>query len=91
MSKELENVHHQLSAVQSEAKQLSSGSFTEEQLRHLQNKLHHIDEQYKEGCVMSGQQTQNSDPYEVDGQAEIAEELEKVHQDIYGMLNQLEK
>jgi len=89
MSKELEHVHQQLCEVEKEAKQLSSGSYNEEQIRHLQNKLHHIDERYKEGCVMERQM--HGDPYEVDGQAEVADELEKVHQQIYTMLNQLEK
>jgi hypothetical protein len=37
----------------------------------LQNKLHHIDERYKEGCVMERQM--HGDPYEVEGQADIAE------------------
>ncbi|GAB5591895.1 hypothetical protein Unana1_06795 [Umbelopsis nana] len=98
MSKELEQVHHQLCSVEKEATELSSGSYTEEQaslvldvvmIRHLQNKLHHIDERYKEGCVMERQM--HGDPYELEGQADIAEELEKVHQQIYGMLNKLEK
>ncbi|CAO3668320.1 unnamed protein product [Umbelopsis vinacea] len=89
MSKELEQVHNQLCTVDKEASQLSSGSYTEEQIRHLQNKLHHIDERYKEGCVMERQM--HGDPYEVEGQADIAEELEKVHSKIYRMLNKLEK
>ncbi|KAI9289778.1 hypothetical protein BC943DRAFT_315129 [Umbelopsis sp. AD052] len=89
MSKQLEHVHHQLCDVEKEAEKLSSGSFTEEQLRHLQNKLHHIDERYKEGCVTESHM--KGDPYEEDGQAAVADELEKCHQKIYSMLNTLEK
>ncbi|KAI8576657.1 hypothetical protein K450DRAFT_256083 [Umbelopsis ramanniana AG] len=76
MSKELEHVHNQLCDV-------------EKELRHLQNKLHHIDERYKEGCVTESHM--KGDPYEEDGQAAVAEELEKCHQKIYSMLNTLEK
>ncbi|KAG2187858.1 hypothetical protein INT44_000608, partial [Umbelopsis vinacea] len=65
------HVHHQLCDVEKEAEKLSSGSFTEEQLRHLQNKLHHIDERYKEGCVTESHM--KGDPYEEDGQAAVAD------------------
>jgi hypothetical protein len=41
------------------------------QLRHLQNKLHHIDERYKEGCVTESHM--KGDPYEEEGQAAVAD------------------
>jgi hypothetical protein len=37
----------------------------------LQNKLHHIDERYKEGCVTESHM--KGDPYEEDGQAAVAD------------------
>ncbi|KAL1926074.1 hypothetical protein VTP01DRAFT_6111 [Rhizomucor pusillus] len=83
MSQKLQHVHDQLMEIAKEAKDLSHKQYT--------NKLHHIDENYKQGYI---DDTDNSkpfdDPYEHQGQAQVSDELSKIHQTLTVMLSRIE-
>ncbi|KAG0171266.1 hypothetical protein DFQ28_002501 [Apophysomyces sp. BC1034] len=91
MTKDLEHVHEQLLEVARETQQISHTKYTADDIRHLQNKLHHIDEKYKQGCI-DDRDTKNlsDDPYEHEGQAQVTDELERIHQTLHIMLSRIE-
>ncbi|ORZ13942.1 hypothetical protein BCR42DRAFT_329698, partial [Absidia repens] len=68
--------------------------YSADDIRKLQNKLHRIDEKYQEG-ILHAQSQQSSDmpaqdPYEIPGEAQIANELSLVHDAITSMLQNTE-
>ncbi|RUS18778.1 hypothetical protein BC937DRAFT_88342 [Endogone sp. FLAS-F59071] len=96
ISKELEPIHQQIQAVSEGVKELKQfGNYTEDDLRHWQNKLHQIDEQYKEGYIASPQMERQNQGitsqslYEIPGEADVTEELNSVHEMIKSMLEKI--
>ncbi|KAG1151061.1 hypothetical protein G6F37_010594 [Rhizopus arrhizus] len=91
MKKDLQGVIHQLKDVRQEAESLSKQDYTAKDIQHLQNKLHHIDEQYREG-IIDNRDANNllDDPYENQDQAKIATGLAKVHNKLTSMLEKLQ-
>ncbi|KAI9313934.1 hypothetical protein BX666DRAFT_2030087 [Dichotomocladium elegans] len=86
----LQHVQEQLAAISKEAENLSKGKYTAENIQHLQNKLHHIDEKYREGVIDDrDKHNPNDDSYEENGQAQIAESLNKVHETLSCMLRKV--
>ncbi|KAI9255680.1 hypothetical protein BDA99DRAFT_539827 [Phascolomyces articulosus] len=75
MPPNLQHVHQQLMEIAKETQDVSKTSYTMKDIQHLQNKLHHIDEQYKEGMIDDRTDKSNveDDPYEHPGQAQIAD------------------
>ncbi|KAF7725923.1 hypothetical protein EC973_009160 [Apophysomyces ossiformis] len=100
MTREVQHVHEQLLDVAKEAQQLSHQKYSADDIRHLQlndlfqpkqNKLHHIDEKYKQGIIDDrDKKNLSDDPYEHEGQAQVAEELARVHQTLHIMLQRIE-
>ena len=70
---------------------MSKQEYTAKDIQHLQNKLHHIDEQYQEG-IIDNRDANNllDDPYENQDQAKIATDLAKVHNKLTSMLEKLQ-
>ncbi|RUP50555.1 hypothetical protein BC936DRAFT_138636 [Jimgerdemannia flammicorona] len=95
ISKELEPIHEQITVVLDGLNNLEqSGKFNEDDVRHWQNKLHHIDERYREGYIEPVRQHQNQnsllkDPYEIPGEAEVTEELNRAHEIVRKMLERI--
>jgi hypothetical protein len=87
MAPDLEHIHNQLMEIAKETKEVSQKQYSADDIRHLQNKLHHIDEKYQEGIIEDKDPNNlEDDPYEHQGQAQIASELEQVHQTLHHML-----
>ncbi|KAG1054022.1 hypothetical protein G6F43_003936 [Rhizopus delemar] len=91
MKKDLQGVIHQLKDVKQEADNLSKQEYTAKDIQHLQNKLHHIDEQYREGVIDNRDANHLLDDlYENQDQAKIATGLSKVHNKLSSMLEKLQ-
>jgi hypothetical protein len=87
MVKNLEDVHQQLMDIARECNSLSYRRYTATDLEKLQDKLRDIDSQYSEGAFG----VNVVDRYEQEGQAQVANELEKVHKNIRSMLSRIDQ
>ncbi|KAJ8653469.1 hypothetical protein O0I10_010905 [Lichtheimia ornata] len=84
---DLEQIQHQLSDIALAAQNTCKHKYSAKEVQHLQNRLHHIDEKYREGVIDDRDMSNPSDdPYEHQGQAQIAEELNSIHQTLSNML-----
>ncbi|KAI9492399.1 hypothetical protein BDB00DRAFT_828836 [Zychaea mexicana] len=89
---DLQNVHQQLMDIAKETQDVSKTQYSAKDVQHLQNKLHHIDEQYREGIVDDRDKSNlEDDPYEHPGQAQIADALSKIHSALSSMLSSVEQ
>ncbi|KAI8149576.1 hypothetical protein BJV82DRAFT_529923 [Fennellomyces sp. T-0311] len=88
---DLQHVHQQLMDIAKETQDVAKSKYSAQDVQHLQNKLHHIDEMYREGMI-DDRDTKNleDDPYEHPGQAQIADALSKIHSALSSMLNNVE-
>lgn len=60
--------------ISKEVQSLARSKYTSKDIQHLQNKLHHIDEKYREGIIDDRDKSNlEDDPYEHQGQAQIAD------------------
>jgi hypothetical protein len=89
MVKSLENVHHQLMDIARESNRLSHTKYTSDDVEKLQNKLRSIDSQYNEGAFC-GEMTSAEGRYEEEGQAQVSNELAKVHSTLHLMLSRID-
>ncbi|KAI9490593.1 hypothetical protein BDB00DRAFT_875189 [Zychaea mexicana] len=81
-------------AVAKESDEIAQHKYTEDDVRNLQEKLNCIDQEYNEGIVDDrSPQCSNwqDDPYEHPGQGVVADELSKIHNQLYMMLTRIEK
>ena len=88
MVKNLENVHQELMDIARESNRLSYTKYTSDDVEKLQNRLRQIDSQYNEGAFQNSEM--NSGLYEEEGQAQVAFELEKVHNTLHRMLSRID-
>ncbi|CAO3591945.1 unnamed protein product [Absidia cylindrospora] len=90
---QIAQMHEQLVHIAQKCSETSHSDYTADDIRKLQNKLSHIDERYQEN-LMHAQSQQKSDvsedPFEVPGEAQIANELAIVHDAITSMLQKTE-
>ncbi|KAI7903653.1 uncharacterized protein BX663DRAFT_507218 [Cokeromyces recurvatus] len=90
MQKDLQKIHKDIQEIMHECKSLRRGKYSSEDIQHLQEKLHNIDTQYKEGIIDDrNKEDINDDPYEHEGQAQVANDLAKAHQKLSEMLSQV--
>jgi hypothetical protein len=82
-------MHEQLVHIAQKCSQTAHSNYSADDIRKLQNKLSHIDEKYQEK-VLHAQQNSDVDPYEVPGEAQIANELSIVHDAITSMLQNVD-
>ncbi|KAI8381177.1 uncharacterized protein BYT42DRAFT_494938 [Radiomyces spectabilis] len=90
MAKNLENVHHHLMEVAKESQRLSHKKYTADDVRMLQEKLADIDAKYKNGVYDDVDKSMQADVYETEGQAQVADELERIHQTLHVMLTRID-
>ncbi|CAO3615312.1 unnamed protein product [Cunninghamella blakesleeana] len=91
---EISHLHEQLVHIAQQCSRTANSPYTADDLRKIQNKLHHIDEKYLD-CVLHNPSEQTSegrleDPFEVPGEAQLANEISIVHDAITAMLRNLE-
>ncbi|KAJ8661556.1 hypothetical protein O0I10_002824 [Lichtheimia ornata] len=87
----LQRVEDQLVEISKEVQGLARSKYTSKDIQHLQNKLHHIDEKYREGIIDDRDKSNlDDDPYEHQGQAQIADALDKIHTTLSSMLQNCE-
>ncbi|KAI7858052.1 hypothetical protein BDC45DRAFT_349161 [Circinella umbellata] len=94
MRRDLEQIHQQIMAIAKESDQVAQSKFTEDDVRKLQEKLRGIDREYKEGIIDDRSPTSTNwqdDPYEHNGQGEVADELSRVHNQLHMMLTIIDK
>ncbi|KAI8093186.1 uncharacterized protein BX664DRAFT_277988 [Halteromyces radiatus] len=85
-------MHEQLVHIAQRCSQTAHSDYTADDIRKLQNKLSHIDQKYQEGILHAqSQQNISEDPYEIPGEAQIANELNIVHDAITSMLQNIEQ
>ncbi|KAI9483921.1 MAG: hypothetical protein EXX96DRAFT_158980 [Benjaminiella poitrasii] len=90
MQKDLEKIHQGIQEVMRESKSLAHRRYSPNDIQNLQEKLHKIDAQYKEGIIDDRNKDDiNDDPYEHEGQAQVADDLAKAHQKLSEMLSNL--
>ncbi|CAO3639356.1 unnamed protein product [Cunninghamella blakesleeana] len=82
ISKEIEDVHNQLVEIAKETHRISHRRFSCEDILKLQEKLSAVDAVY----YGNGINTQ----YELEGQAKVSDELDKVHQNLHHLLQRTE-
>ena len=87
-----EKIHHDLQQILKESRSLSQNKhYSSDEVQGLQERLQRIDAQYKEGIIDDrNKQDANDDPYQHDGQAQVADDLYKVHQTLSEMLDRAE-
>ena len=88
MVKRLADVHQELMDIAVESNRLSYTKYTLDDLENLQNRLRKIDSQYNEGAFKCTEM--NSATYEEEGQAQVSDELEKVHRTLHRMLSRID-
>ena len=88
VEKQIATMHEQLVGIAQKCSETAHSKYTEDDIRKLQNKLHRIDEKYQDKLMHSGDD--QTDPYEIPGEAQIANELNVVHDAITTMLRNLE-
>ncbi|KAI8059319.1 hypothetical protein BC940DRAFT_313862 [Gongronella butleri] len=86
VEKQIATMHEQLVGIAQKCSETAHSKYNADDIRKLQNKLHRIDEKYQDKLMHSGDQ----DPYEIPGEAQIANELNVVHDAITTMLRNLE-
>ncbi|CAO3660665.1 hypothetical protein G6F70_003675 [Rhizopus microsporus] len=85
--KTLKSCQDQLQKVKELAEELSHKQYSQKDVHKLQQKLHHIDAQYKEGIIDDRNVNDpTDDPYEHEGQAQLAEDLSATHEMLTRML-----
>jgi GTP1/Obg family GTP-binding protein len=87
MVKDLENFHQELMDIARESKRLSHTKYTSDDVEKLQDRLRSIDSRYNEG-TFCGEATPGR--YEEEGQAQVVDELEKVHKTLHAMLSRID-
>jgi hypothetical protein len=91
MVKNLENVHQELMNIARESNRLSYTKYTSDDVEKLQDRLRTIDNQYAEGAFNGmNSSTEMSGRYEEEGQAQVSDELEKVHKTLHVMLSRID-
>ncbi|KAI8076731.1 uncharacterized protein B0P05DRAFT_545637 [Gilbertella persicaria] len=92
MQKDLEQIHNELQQILKESRSLTQKKkYSSEEIQGLQERLSKIDAQYKEGIIDDRNKNDaNDDPYEHDGQAQVADDLAKVHQTLSQLLDRTE-
>ncbi|GAA5805036.1 hypothetical protein EDC94DRAFT_613047 [Helicostylum pulchrum] len=90
MVKNLENVHQELMDIARESARLSYTKYTSDDVEKLQNRLRGIDSQYNEGAFGDMNSTSDCGRYEEEGQAQVSNELEKVHKTLHVMLSRID-
>ena len=88
MVKNLEDVHQELMDIARQSNRLSYTKYTSDDIEKLQNRLRTIDSQYNEGAFQS---MTSCVGYEEEGQAQVSDELEKVHNNLHIMLSRIDK
>ncbi|KAI8139075.1 hypothetical protein BJV82DRAFT_628141 [Fennellomyces sp. T-0311] len=92
MRKDLGHIHQKLMSIEKESDQIAQTKYTEDDVRKLQDKLASIDAEYNEGIIDDRDKNNwQDDPYEHDGQAQVADELSKAHNKLHMMLTSMEK
>lgn len=89
MVKNLENVHQELMDIARASNRLSHSKYTSDDVEKLQTRLRAIDCQYNEGAFC-GEMTSAEGRYEEEGQAQVSDELEKVHKTLHVMLSRID-
>ncbi|KAI9305131.1 hypothetical protein BJ944DRAFT_180487 [Cunninghamella echinulata] len=82
MSKEIESVHNQLVEIAKETQRMSYRRHSCEDILKLQEKLSAVNASYYGNGIDS--------KYELEGQARVSDELDKVHQNIHHLLQRTE-
>ncbi|KAG0194552.1 hypothetical protein DFQ28_009760 [Apophysomyces sp. BC1034] len=76
MTKDLEQIHHELMDIARECTKMYHRKYSENELRELQDKVQAIDEKYNQGIIDNrDKDNPRDDPYEHPGQAQIADVL----------------
>ncbi|KAI8087699.1 uncharacterized protein B0P05DRAFT_531961 [Gilbertella persicaria] len=88
MVKRLEDVHQELMEIAKESNRLSYTKYSLDDVEKLQDRLRKIDSQYNEGAFRNTEM--NSVIYEEEGQAQVSDELEKVHRTLHCMLSRID-
>ncbi|CAO0791003.1 unnamed protein product [Mucor circinelloides] len=90
MQKDLEQIHNELQEILRESKHLAHRKYTPDEVQGLQERLQKIDAQYKEGVIDDrNKQDINDDAYEHQGQAQVADDIAKVHETLSQMLQRV--
>lgn len=90
MVESLENVHQELMDIAKQSNRLSHTKYTSDDVKKLQNRLHNIDCQYNEGRFSDMASYSDGGCYEEEGQAQVSDELEKVHKTLHAMLSRID-
>lgn len=90
MVKNLENVHQELMDIARQSSRLSYTKYTSDDVEKLQNRLRNIDSQYNEGRFSDMTSCSDGGCYEEEGQAQVSDELEKVHKTLHVMLSRID-
>ncbi|KAG2199220.1 uncharacterized protein EV154DRAFT_521783 [Mucor mucedo] len=90
MVKNLENVHQELMDIARQSNRLSYTKYTSDDIEKLQNRLRNIDSQYNEGRFGDMTSCADGGCYEEEGQAQVSDELEKVHKTLHVMLSRID-
>lgn len=90
MLKNLEDVHQELMDIAKESNRLSHTKYTSDDIERLQNRLSHIDSHYSEGAFNGMSSNVECGRYEEEGQAQVSDELEKVHKTLHVMLSRID-
>ncbi|KAF7723727.1 hypothetical protein EC973_001703 [Apophysomyces ossiformis] len=91
-SQHLDGIHHELMDIARECTKMYHREFSEDEVRKLQDRVQVIDEKYKQGVINEKDEDYpEENPYEQPGQAEVAEELEKVHNSLRYLLTRVKQ
>jgi len=96
IAKELEEYDREIRAIEAGLEEVKKkGDYTEKDVTEWQERLRRIDANYKEGYfvpqnVKEGKGRGPLDPYELEGQAELEERLQKCHDLAHELLEKLE-
>ncbi|KAG2198263.1 hypothetical protein INT47_004347 [Mucor saturninus] len=88
MVKNLENVHQELMDIARQSNKLSYTKYSFDDVEKLQNRLRLIDSQYNEARFRD--MTSDNGCYEEEGQAQVSDELVKVHKTLHIMLTRID-
>lgn len=93
MVKDLEKFHQELMDIARESNRLSHTKYTSDDVEKLQDRLRRIDSQYNEGAFYNDEMKSSgtsAGKYELEGEAQVSDELEKVHKTLHRMLSRID-
>ncbi|CEP07035.1 hypothetical protein [Parasitella parasitica] len=92
MQKDLERIHQEIQGILRDSEKLSNHKYTSDEVQGLQERLQKIDAQYKEGIIDDRKKGDlNDDPYEHQGQGQVAEDIAKVHERLSQLLQRVDQ